>query len=305
MKKIINLLSILVIFISSFFISGTFAQENTAFQENDVTFAHITDIHIWDILDKFTKKPTYPEYILKAAISYINKENVDFTLITGDIVDAPNEDLFAHVVNDFNLLDKPWYFAMGNHDCSWPFRYPKDPLIRVIKNANPDFVPNGRYYAFQPKKGFTFIALDGGSGYIDEDQMNFMSKTIRNNPSDVIVIFLHTPIMPPFYCEWHDLAQKDELLEYFRQFKQPIAIIAGHYHGTKIIQDGNILHVASPSLRYSQEYRIINIQNKKDKVIFDFKYRKVRVDKEIYNGADYGRYPGAPSDRNTTITIMK
>ncbi len=308
MKRFVKLLSIFAIFVSLFFTGGTFAANNNTFQESSVTFAHLTDIHIWDTYDRWNNNnPTYPEYLLKAAISQINSnKKIDFTLITGDIIDSPDEYLFSHVLNIFNLLNKPWYYTLGNHDCSWPHAYPKEPLLNIVKKKNKNFIPNGRYYAFHPKKGFTFIGLDGGSYYIDKEQKEFAAKTIKNNPKDVIVVFLHTPILPPFNNLLdHKISNTNEMLEFFSQYTQPMAIIAGHWHGTRITKYGNIIHVASPSLRYSQEYRVINIQNKKDRVIFDFKYKKIYLDKSIYDGADYSRYKGDESDKNAVIVIPK
>ena len=275
-----------------------------AYADEEVTFAHLTDIHIWGLFEgRDNVAPTQPERLLLDAINQINSnEKVDFTLITGDIVDAPSDELFLHVTSEFNLLKKPWYYTLGNHDCSWPSNWPKGILMDIIKRVSSDNVKSNTYYTFKPKEGFTFIALDGASYCFEEQQLDFLNKTIKANPDDVIIIFLHTPIMPPMDLQTHILWQKDELLKMFKNYSQPIAIFAGHFHATKIIQDGNILHVASPSLRYSQAFRIVNVQNKKDKVIFNFEYKKTKLNEEFYNAA---RYDGTENDKNTTITINK
>ena len=291
-------------FFSVFIVSVILLCGGISFADEEVTFAHFSDVHIWSFFDgRESVKETYPERILMDTIDQINADKkVDFTLITGDVIDFPNDALFLYVTSLFNKLDKPWYFAIGNHDCNWPYWWPTDPLVGILKRVNPNFIENGRYYAFHPQKGFTFIALDGSRYNFEKEQLDFLNTTIQNNPDDVIVIFLHTPIMPPIDLETHKLWQSNDLIKLLKKSSQPIAVFAGHYHATKIIQDGNILHVATPSLRYAQEFRIVNIKNKKDKVIFTLDYKKTRLTESFHQGS---RYSGLESDKNAIITINK
>ena len=297
LKGIKNLFSV-------FFISVIFLCGGMSFADEEVTFAHFSDVHIWSIFDgRESVKETYPERILFDTIDQINADkNVDFTLITGDVVDFPNDANFLHVTSLFNKLNKPWYFAIGNHDCNWPYWWPKEPLTGILERVNPNFIPNGRYYSFQPQKGFTFIALDGSRAEFEHEQLDFLNTTIQKNPDDVIIIFLHTPIVPPIDLQTHRLWQSDEIIKILKKTSQPIAVFAGHYHATKIIRDGNILHVATPSLRYAQEFRIVNVKNKKDRVIFTLNYKKTRLTEDFYQGS---RYKGQESDKNAIITIYK
>jgi len=296
-KKITNLFSVFIV--SVIFLCG-----GISFADEEVTFAHFSDVHIWSFFEgRESIKPTYPERILLDTIEQINADKkVDFTLITGDVVDSPNDALFLYVTTLFNRLDKPWYFALGNHDCNWPYWWPKEPLTGILKRVNPNFIENGRYYSFQPQKGFTFIALDGSYSNFEQEQLDFLNKTLKNNPDDVIIIFLHTPIMPPIDLQTHTLWQKDELIQILKKSSQPIAVFAGHFHATKVIQDGNVLHVATPSLRYAQEFRIVNVKNKKDKVIFTLDYKKTKLTDSFYQGS---RYVGQDSDKNVIITMNK
>ena len=295
LKGIKNLFSV-------FFISVIFLCGGMSFADEEVTFAHFSDVHIWSIFDgRESVKETYPERILFDTIDQINADkNVDFTLITGDVVDFPNDANFLHVTSLFNKLNKPWYFAIGNHDCNWPYWWPKEPLTGILERVNPNFIPNGRYYSFQPQKGFTFIALDGSRAEFEHEQLDFLNTTIQKNPDDVIIIFLHTPIVPPIDLQTHRLWQSDEIIKILKKTSQPIAVFAGHYHATKIIRDGNILHVATPSLRYAQEFRIVNVKNKKDRVIFTLNYKKTRLTEDFYQGS---RYKGQESDKTAIITI--
>lgn len=294
MKKIIGIICVVFVFALSLFCINSYSA-------SEVTFAHLSDIHIWSVFDGDGVTPTYAEDLLHDAIKQINEDKKnDFTIITGDVVNEPGNEIFYHVIKIFNELKKPWYYAIGNHDCSYPYEWPKENLIELVKRVNPNFIENGRYYSFSPQKGFTFIALDGGSYHIDDEQKAFLDDTIKKNPDDTVIIFLHTPIMPPIDLSTHILWQKDEMLEYFKQFNQPIAVFAGHFHATKIIKDGNVLHVATPSLRYSQEFRIVNVKNTKDKAVFTFDYKHTGLKGDF---PDASRYKGEETDKNIVITL--
>ena len=79
---------------------------------------------------------------------------------------------------------------------------------------------------------------------------------------------------------------------------------------TKIRKRGNILHVSTPALAgYPNSFRIVEIDNKRNKVIFNFKFMETNL-KDLQaktriltlGGA---RYYGKQSDRDTTIVIDK
>ena len=50
-----------------------------------------------------------------------------------------------------------------------------------------------------------------------------------------------------------------------------------HYHAAKITQHDNVLYVNSPALvSYPNAFRIVNVTNYKDKVVFDFTWKETR-----------------------------
>ncbi len=300
--KIKHILKILLIVFIFTIVSGF-----TAFgllKQNEITFAHLTDIHIPSVFVEDTVEPTNQEKLLYDAIEQINNnKKVNFTLITGDVVNEPNTELFLHVTQIFNNLKKPWYFALGNHDRNWPFSIERKPLLEILHRVNP-LIPPKAFYSFKPKKGFNFIALDGSDYVIHQNQIKFLKKVIERTPKDaVIVIFMHTPILPPVDFIDHHVGNEEIVIETLKQYKRPFIIIAGHYHATKITLDDNILHVSSPSLRYAQEFRIINIKNRKNKVIVSFDYKETTLKDLITDPKE--RYVGEKEDKITTIEMKK
>lgn len=299
--KVKQLLKILLIIFAVILISFCTTKE---LKQNEVTFAHLTDIHINSVFADDTVRPTDQELLLYDAIKQINNDKkVDFTLITGDIQNEPNTELFLHITQIFNELKKPWYYALGNHDRNWPFDIPREPLLEILHRVNPT-MPEGRFYSFIPKKGFKFIALDGSDYGIDEEEIDFMKNEINQTPKDdVVVIFMHTPVLPPVDFIDHHADNEELVVETLKQYPRPFIIIAGHYHATKITLDDNILHVSSPSLRYAQEFRIVNVINKKDKIIVNFDYKETTLTDLITEEKE--RYAGEDEDKFATIELKK
>ena len=96
-----------------------------------------------------------------------------------------------------------------------------------------------------------------------------------------------------------------------KQYKKtPIAIFSGHYHAAKIRQQGNIIHVSTPSLvTYPNAFRYVNITNYDDRTIFNFKYMVTGLEdvhkKSKLNVIASAALRGLPSDQETIITIRK
>ena len=273
-------------------------------KQNEITVAHLSDIHIPSIFVEDTVEQTDQEKLLYDAIEQINNDkNVDFTLITGDIVDRPNTELFLHITQIFNELKKPWYYALGNHDRNWPFSIDREPLLQILHRVNPK-MPQGRYYEFVPKQGFKFIALDGSDYGIDEEEIEYLRNKIDETPQeDLIVIFLHTPVLPPVDFIDHHAENEEVVVELLKSYKRPFVIFAGHYHATKLTLDDNIMHISSPSLRYAQEFRIVNIKNEKDKIILNFDYKETNLTDLITDPKK--RYAGEEEDKFATVEMAK
>ena len=57
------------------------------------------------------------------------------------------------------------------------------------------------------------------------------------------------------------------------KYKNPIVVISGHYHATKIRVIGNLIFVSTPSMvTYPMAFRHIKITNYKDRVHYNFDF---------------------------------
>jgi 3',5'-cyclic-AMP phosphodiesterase len=293
-------------------------QVTTAFGDN-LTFAHVSDVH-------FSTKKVNTSYrltaesanILTDVVNQINSTpNVNFVMFTGDQINTPFERELNAFIPYTNNLNCPWYATFGNHDISIGGYLSKQLYVSILKEHNKNFKFNRGYYSFSPKAGYRVIALDSiiddrltSNGNIDETQLIWLDKQLAKYKNDVVLIFLHVPVVEPLSSKNHRLLNADKVESILSKYKNPIAVFSGHYHTTKIIQKENVLHVSTPSLiSYPNAFRIITISNQKNKTVFSIQLKETSL-KEIQTKAKLMAfhstlYYGDENDRSGIYTIKK
>lgn len=285
----------------------------------NLTFAQISDAH-------FSSAQTNTSYrltaesgeLLEDAISQINETpGIDFVMFTGDMINTPYQNELMKFLFYANKLKSPWYSVYGNHDICVGGNLSKQLYLDILNSHNRNFHFAKPYYSFVPKRGFKVIGLDSiiddritANGRIDSDQLKWLDKELSKSKKDVVLIFLHVPIVEPLKSNSHKLLNANEVLKVINKYKNPIAIFSGHYHTTKITQIGNVLHVSTSSLvSYPNAFRIVRVNNQKNKVIFDIYFKETRY-KDVQKRAKmmaFGSktYYGAENDRSGTFIIYK
>jgi predicted MPP superfamily phosphohydrolase len=81
-------------------------------------FVQLSDVHFLENGTNTAYKMTgETPKLLDDAINQINEQkDVDFVMITGDLIDKPFEKELGAVLPYLEKLNYPWYFAFGNHD---------------------------------------------------------------------------------------------------------------------------------------------------------------------------------------------
>jgi len=256
--------------------------------------------------------------LLSDAISQVNETpNIDFVMFTGDMINTPYQKELMSFINYANQLKYPWYAVFGNHDICVGGYLSKKLYLDILNSHNKNFSFPKTYYSFVPKKGYKVIGLDSiidtritANGQIDETQLKWLDKELARSQNDVVLIFMHNPLVEPLHSESHKVLNADEVLKVINKYKNPIAIFSGHYHTTKITKIGNVLHVSTPSLvSYPNAFRIVKVSSQKDKVVFDIHFKETRI-KEVQTRAKmmaFGShtYYGADADRTATYVLNK
>ena len=286
---------------------------------NSIKFAQLSDIHFTTVRDDTAYKllsKTKP--LLQDAINQINAEsNLDFVVITGDGTDQADETALNELIQELNNLNYTWYYVLGNHEINPQKDMTKSKIWNILQKQNKNLKFNSPYYTFKPKKHFRVIVMDGArddkrtsTGNISQEQLVWLDEILKKSKRDIVLIFIHFPLVEPFDAKNHEILNKDEFKAVLKKYKMPIAIFSGHYHMTKITKRGNILHVSSPSLAgYPHAFRIVQVKNTRKQAIFKFDYfetglkdLQAKTKIMMLGGA---RYYGKPSDRETVITIDK
>ncbi len=282
-------------------------------------FVQLSDIHFLENGQNTTFKMTgASSQLLDDAVEQINEEQeIDFVMLTGDIIDKPFEKELRAFLPHIENLKYPWYFAFGNHDRCVGGYLTTSVYMDMVKKSNKNYNFNKPYYAFTPKKGYRIIVLDNiitdkvtTQGYLGEEQVLWLKKELEKSKRDTVLIFMHVPLIEPFTSPNHRLKNAVQVMSIIESYKNPIGVFQGHYHATRVVQHDNVLYVNSPALvSYPNAFRIINVTNHKDKTVFELKWVETR-EKAIQKTAKLlvvasNIFAGEEKDRQGVYEIKK
>lgn len=282
-------------------------------------FIQISDIHFLENGSNTTFKMIGESpRLLDDAVNQINEQkDIDFVMITGDLIDKPFEKELKAVLPHIQNINYPWYFAFGNHDRCVGGYLDTNLYLKMLRDANPDFTFDKAYYSFVPKKGYRVIVLDNiitteitSQGYIDEKQLKWLKKELDKSKNDTALIFMHVPLIEPFASPNHRLKNASQVMGLIESYKNPIGVFQGHYHATRVVQHDNVLYINTPALvSYPNAFRLISVQNYKDKTVFELKWLETR-EKTIQKMAKLlviasSIYTGEENERNGIYEIKR
>ncbi len=255
---------------------------------NTLRFAQISDVHLaTDEQNTSYKMLENSKELFEDAVKQVNvTPALDFVMFTGDMVNMPKTSQMMEFISVAKNINVPWYIAIGNHDVDFDGKFTKSQVLKLIGGHNLTFNEQKPYYAFKPQKGYKAIVLDTmidsrvtSNGELPKEQLDWLDKEVAQTPDkDVILMFSHVPVMEPYPSEHHKLLNATEVLKHLYGYNRPIIWFAGHYHGTKIIQDGKLLFVNTPSLvTYPNAFRVVNINSQRDKILVDFYFKETNL----------------------------
>ena len=284
---------------------------------NNLRVAQVSDAHFSSFEEntsyKFLKKS--PE-LLDDVIFQINTSGpYDFVMFTGDLVNKPKVSELEKFITHANNLVYPWYAIDGNHDISIDGPLTKRKFLETLAANNDNMQQENIYYAFTPKKGFRVICLDSiidykltSNGEISNEEFIWLTQELEKHAKDTVIVCSHVPIIEPFSSPNHKMQNEYEVRKLLKTHKNPLIVLQGHYHTTKIIQDDNMLVVACPSLvTYPNSFRVININSNKQRTLVDVYLKETNL-KDIQSRSKLRlmgteRLYGEESDRNASFEL--
>ncbi|GLR18816.1 metallophosphoesterase [Portibacter lacus] len=201
---------------------------------------------------------------LQMAVDDLNKENLDFVVTLGDVIDK-NLASFADILPIYKKLKAPHHLVLGNHD----FDVADEDKDKVM-----DKLGMAKNYYSEVKSGWRFIYLDGtevslfryaeGSenkknaqikldelkekkapqaqawnGGISDAQMKWFKQELKSAKAknEKVVICNHWPVLPE--GDVHNLWNAKELVSIIDPYDNVILYMNGHNHkGNYTTQNG-------------------------------------------------------------------
>ena len=219
-----------------------------------------------------------------ASLASMRWDDLDFVLITGDVMDLASDDELDTFLEILDTLRKPWHFVPGNHD---GFIHPDNPLAfephqavaRIDpRMAEPQPHANQAFWSRSIGRGIQLIGLDSRlpsdwGGTIRPPQLDWLQREIDRHSADddLVIIAVHHPLhalgphnrrepLNNFICD--NGAVVERILRLYPSVKM---VLSGHHHANQItLRDGR-LHIASAGLGpYPCVYRIIQLEDTPD-----------------------------------------
>jgi Icc protein len=217
-------------------------------ENQPLRFAQLSDLHLREdtaylYRDKYNAFENF-----RKVLTEIEKEkpNLDFLLITGDIADAKEPEVYVMVDKLLRKTALPYYWLPGNHDNPELM----DELVPRLSVA-PDKSFTG--------KGIHFILLDSVAknrkddfGELWEADLQFLEKELKKNKSRPCVIALHHHLIPTGTAglDRYILHEVQHFWDITDKYAQVCAVLYGHIHQITENMRKNVQYLSCPSTAY-------------------------------------------------------
>jgi outer membrane protein assembly factor BamB len=171
----------------------TLAETGTLPGQQPVTFALLTDLHV--------NPGSSSDTSLNLMVEEINKTNIDFVVVTGDISNSGSDPELLAVKKALDKLNKPCYTLPGNHETNW------SESAGLLFNK---LWGNDRF--FFRKNGYVFIGFNTGpfmkmgDGHVKQEDLLWLKRELQTNnlKNEVLISFSHYPLADGL-DDWFDV----------------------------------------------------------------------------------------------------
>ncbi|MCX8207442.1 MAG: metallophosphoesterase [Methanothrix sp.] len=295
-------------------------------EENEVTFAVISDPHIgMGELSNTNKMFHYNQDVLMWVIKEINAMNdIDFVLVLGDI--TKDSEPINHVLAKdlLDTLDVPYFVVPGNHDVNKTY-------VKGMKKGIEDFVKiyeghgyqgERSWYSVDPVPGLHLVALDSASdpslsdtwgGNISKEQLSWLESDLNQSQDKTIIVMSHHALINHTgknESNWY-IGNRNTVKDILRKYGVQI-VFTGHLHITDIAEEDGLYDISCPATStYPLAYRLVKIEGNNitiDTMWYpDEKVRGIAKAEFMQHGWEgtLEEMEGSFSDRYTVIELHK
>jgi Icc protein len=185
---------------------------------------------------------------LERAIEHLNALNPapDLVLLTGDSVDGGSHEEYSRLREILSKLQPPLYVIPGNHDN-------REEMRRHFLGDG--YLPLEGYLQYSIEDwpvrlvGLDTLVMGESGGFLCEERLDWLDKTLGRFPKKPTVIFQHHP---PFqtglaFMDAMGLENADELGQIITSHKQVVHIVAGHLHRPITASFSGVVTTVCPS----------------------------------------------------------
>jgi outer membrane protein assembly factor BamB/predicted phosphohydrolase len=145
------------------------------------SFALLTDLHV--------SPGSKSDSALNIMVNEINRAQVDFTIVTGDLSNSGTDAELSVVKSALDKLIKPCYVLPGNHETNW-----SESAGQTFQNlwGNDRFIFS--------HKGFRMIGFNTGpymkmgDGHVKQEDLRWLKKNLSEKSDDKLIVFAHYPL---------------------------------------------------------------------------------------------------------------
>jgi len=243
-------------------------------------FAHVTDVHINQEGDAWQTLGGEAPRLLQETFDQLNQiPDLDFVLITGDVLDHATHGELDAFMEVLQTLEKPWHFVPGNHDGfvheSNPFALRPAEVMQTIDPRLADFDPdaNRAFWSREVLPGVQVIGLDSRvsndwGGVISPPQLDWLRRELDSSSyQDCVIVAVHHPVhklSPVNEREWWNkfILSNGRIVErLFDIYSNVQMVLSGHHHCNHITLRNHRMHMVTAALTgYPCSYRTIRMQ---------------------------------------------
>ncbi len=278
-------------------------------------FAQLSDVHISvETEDDSERMHVESADILLDVIDQINNMgDIDFVVITGDLIDKSRQENFDKFAATIAKLKVPWYWTTGNHDLAKGFK--RNEFREKLNAINPTFKPSTMSSSVV-ENGVLLLFLDGADseitgmpqGFFTKPTLAFLESELTAHQDKPALIFQHFPIVYPIATFDHGVKNQAEYLRILKKHPNADALFAGHFHVSKIEWKNNVLHVTAPAMiQYPNAFRVVTLTQMPEGLQIDLKVVPTRLESVRQHSREASPMPdicaGRPEDQDFTAIL--